>query len=328
MTYILIDSMNTFFRARHVIRGDLELKIDMSIHIMLASMRKAWNLFSGHHVIFCLDGSSWRKEYYSEYKKPRVDLRKKRTVEEKEQDDLFFNAYNKFISYIKENTNCTVLYHPALEADDLIAGWIQKYPDDNHVVISSDSDFLQLLSANVSCYNGVTNTYTTIHGFYDDKNKEILDKKTGKKKQLPDPEWILFEKCIRGDPTDNVFSAYPMVRKTKLLEAFRDRNAKGYAWNNLMLQKFIHHDGTEHRVLDDYNRNKQLIDLTAQPDHIRSLIDSVITENSIQKNVGQVGTKFLKFCGSNNLQKLSEEPHSFSNILNSSLTILENIQNN
>ena len=45
---------------------------------------------------------------------------------------------------------------------------------------------------------------------------------------------MLFEKCMRGDPTDNVFSAFPKVRKTKLLEAFQDRNAQGFIWNNVM----------------------------------------------------------------------------------------------
>ena len=35
MTYILVDTANTFFRARHVIRGDLETKIGMALHLSL-----------------------------------------------------------------------------------------------------------------------------------------------------------------------------------------------------------------------------------------------------------------------------------------------------
>ena len=34
------------------------------------------------------------------------------------------------------------------------------------------------------------------------------DKKTGEVKLPSILEWLLFEKCMRGDP-DNVFSAYP-----------------------------------------------------------------------------------------------------------------------
>ena len=42
MTHILVDTANTFFRARHVTRGDTSEKIGMAIHIMFASIKKAW----------------------------------------------------------------------------------------------------------------------------------------------------------------------------------------------------------------------------------------------------------------------------------------------
>ena len=84
---------------------------------------------------------------------------------------------------------------------------------------------------------------------------------------------------MRGDTSDNVFSAYPGVRvkgtknKVGLQEAFADKSNKGYAWNNLMLQRWVDHEGAEHRVLDDYARNVTLCDLTAQPQNIRKIIN-------------------------------------------------------
>ena len=126
---------------------------------------------------------------------------------------------------------------------------------------------------------------------------------------------------MRGDPTDNVFSAYPGVRKkgTKnkvgLLEAYSDKGRKGYNWNNLMLQQFLHHDGTEHRVLYDYNRNVTLIDLSAQLPEIKLIIKQTITANSYIKNVPQIGSHFLKFCGKHQLIKLSERADMFAQIL-------------
>ena len=72
MTYILVDTANTFFRARHVINGDADIKLGMAFHITLNSIRKAWQQFNGSHVIFCLEGRSWRKDYYAPYK--RIDL--------------------------------------------------------------------------------------------------------------------------------------------------------------------------------------------------------------------------------------------------------------
>ena len=52
MTYILVDTANTFFRARHVVRGSIEDKIGMSLHVLMNSVRKAWKDFDGKHVIF------------------------------------------------------------------------------------------------------------------------------------------------------------------------------------------------------------------------------------------------------------------------------------
>jgi 5'-3' exonuclease len=85
MNYILVDTANTFFRARHVINGDADIKLGMAFHITLNSIRKAWQQFEGSHVIFCLEGRSWRKDYYAPYKRNRSDARAAHT--EKEQDE-------------------------------------------------------------------------------------------------------------------------------------------------------------------------------------------------------------------------------------------------
>ncbi len=127
----------------------------------------------------------------------------------------------------------------------------------------------------------------------------------------------MFEKCIRGDSSDNVFSAYPKVRKNKLEDAFKDKDSKGFAWNNLMLQRWVDHNGEEHRVLDDYERNRQLIDLSHQPDHIKTKIFSTIAENiDKKKNVSQVGIRLLKFCQLYDLKKISDQAQQYAEPLN------------
>jgi 5'-3' exonuclease len=323
MTYIIVDTANTFFRARHVINGDADMKLGMAFHITLNSIKKAWQQFNGSHVVFCLEGRSWRKDYYEPYKRNRSDARAVLTEREQEEDRVFWEAFDKFKDFIQEKTNCTVLQNPRLEADDLIAGWIQRHPEDRHVIISTDTDFVQLIAPNVKQYNGVQECTITHEGYFDDKGKSIIDKKTKEAKAAPDPEWLLFEKCMRGDTSDNVFSAYPGVRtkgtskKVGLTEAFEDRKSKGFAWNNLMLQRWTDHNGVEHRVLEDYNRNRQLIDLTAQPDDVRSVIKETIdTSTAADKNVGQVGVKLMKFCGLYDLKKISEQAHAYAEPLN------------
>ncbi len=327
MTYILVDTANTFFRARHVINSDTDTKLGMAFHITLSSIRKAWKDFNGTHVIFCLEGRSWRKDFYLPYKRNRAEARAAHTVKEAEEEKLFWEAYDTFKEFIENKTNCTVLHNPQLEADDLIAGWIQSHPNDDHVIISTDSDFVQLIAPNVKQYNGVSDVVITHEGYFDAKGKPVKDKKTNEPKAAPDPEWLLFEKCMRGDTTDNIFSAYPGVRtkgsskKVGLQEAFADRSTKGFAWNNLMLQRWTDHEGKEHRVLEDYQRNRILVDLAAQPEEIKSIIKKTIEEKtSNPKNVSQVGIRLMKFCNLFDLQKIADQASSYSEPLNARYT--------
>jgi hypothetical protein len=316
MTYILVDTANTFFRARHVIKGDADTKLGMAFHITLNSIRKAWQDFGGTHVVFCLEGRPWRKDYYTPYKAQRAAARAAKTVKEQEEETLFWESFDAFKDFVTEKTNCTVLQNKQLEADDLIAGFIQSHPNDDHVIISTDTDFVQLIAPNVKQYNGVMEHTITHEGIFDKKNKRVIDNKTKEAKVVPDPKWLLFEKCIRGDTSDNVFSAYPKVRKNKLEEAFKDRDSKGFAWNNLMLQRWVDHNGAEHRVLEDYERNRKLIDLTQQPTDIRNIITETIIDGIKPKEVTQVGIRLLKFAQLYDLQKISDQAASYADPLN------------
>jgi len=323
MNYILVDTANTFFRARHVINGDADIKLGMAFHITLNSIKKAWQDFNGSHVVFCLEGRSWRKDYYKPYKAQRAAARAAHTEREADEEKIFWEAFDTFKDFIKDKTNCTVMQHPRLEADDLIAGWIQSHPNDNHIIISTDTDFVQLIAPNVRQYNGVMETTITHEGIFDAKGKRVIDKKTQEPKAVPDPQWLLFEKCMRGDTSDNVFSAYPGVRekgtknKIGLREAFGDRDTKGFNWNNMMLQRWTDHEGNEHRVRDDYERNRVLIDLSAQPEDIKTIMAETIAEaTSANKNISQVGIRLIKFCNLYDLKKISDQAQAYAEPLN------------
>jgi 5'-3' exonuclease len=323
MNYILVDTANTFFRARHVINGDADIKLGMAFHITLNSVKKAWQDFDGSHVIFCLEGRSWRKDFYAPYKAQRTAARAAHTEKEADEEKIFWEAFDTFKDFIIEKTNCTVMQHPRLEADDLIAGWIQGHPNDNHIIISTDTDFVQLIAPNVKQYNGVMETTITDKGIFDAKGKLVIDKKTQLPKPIPDPEWLLFEKCVRGDTSDNVFSAYPGVRtkgtskKVGLQEAFADRQDKGFNWNNLMLQRWTDHNGDEHRVLEDYERNRRLIDLSHQPEDIKEIIkEAIASGTSANKNISQVGIRLIKFCALYDLKKISDQAQAYAEPLN------------
>jgi 5'-3' exonuclease len=313
MRYVLIDTANMFFRARHAAyrAADSWEKVGYALHITLSSINKVCRRFEADHVVFCLEGRSWRKDFYKPYKANRAVARAALNETEQEEEKIFWETYDLFSKYLQEQTNCSVIRHEHAEADDIIARWIALHPTDQHTIISSDTDFVQLVAENVDQYNGISDELITLKGIYDAKGREVIDKKTKQPKTVPDPNWLLFEKCMRGDPTDNVFSAFPGVRtkgtknKIGLTEAFADRNNQGFAWNNLMLQQWVDHNGTEHRVLDDYKRNQILIDLTAQPVDLKAKFDQAICEQISHKDIGQVGVRFLKFCAKFDLQTLS-----------------------
>ena len=324
MRYLLMDLSNTFFRARHTAHRaqDSWEKVGYTLHITLSSINRVMRRFPSDHVVFALEGRSWRKDVYAPYKRNRAEARAALTDAQQEEDRMFWETYDHLTEYLRDNTNCSVLRHPTAEADDIIARWIDLHPQDEHVIVSSDTDFVQLLSERVTQYNGITDEHITCAGIFDEHCRPVLDRRTKQPKTPPDPQWLLFEKCMRGDPTDNVFSAYPGVRvkgtknRVGLQEAFEDRERQGYAWNNLMLQRWTDHDGVEHRVLDDYNRNRQLIDLRAQPPEIQLAIDQAIQEQVRHHDVGQVGVRFMKFCARFELTRLSEQAQHIAAWLN------------
>ena len=244
-TYLLVDTMNTFFRARHVVRGDVSEKVGMAIHITLNAINKCYKQFNADHVVFALEGRSWRKDFYTPYKKNRSDKRAALTPKEVEEDTAFFDA----------------------------------------------------------------------------KGNPVIDKKTKAPKGASNIDWIIFDKSMRGDPSDIIFSAYPGVRekgtknKTGLLEAYSDKETRGFAWNNLMLQRWTDHNGEEHRVLDDYERNVTLVDLTAQPTEIRDYVDDIIAEHAVAKNKSMVGAHFMKFCGKWDMQRIADNATQFAELL-------------
>ena len=312
-TFIHTDGQNLFHRQINMTNPALGLDsaIGMALHMILYSMRKEWNTFNGTHCVFYMEGHSWRKKVYPEYKANRTVALQALTEREQEDREILQGAFDDLVDFIDTYTNITVLQNPRAEADDMIARWIQLHPNDKHVVISSDSDFQQLIAENTMIYNGIAGLLYTNKGIFD-KDGKIAKNKTGQDLAIPDPQWILFEKCLRGDAGDNVMSAYPGVRTKKLIEAYNNRHDKGYAWNNIMLSKWVDHEGVERRVRDDYERNRMLIDLTQQPsDLIEKWNLAIINEVRVEPKK-QVGIALMRFCNQHGLIKIEKNTGDYS----------------
>lgn len=342
-TYVIVDAHNLFHRAKHVTMGDAATKAGMALHIAFNSFRKLWRDFHATHVVVAVDKSSWRKEVYPDYKAHRRVQEALRTKSEREEDELYFDAMKHFLEFLKKRTNVTVLESPGCEADDFVARWIELHPNDQHIIMSGDSDFYQLLSDNVKIYDGVKGWTISKDEVLDDKGQpatkertvtEKLTSKTGKVREVkkkvtesispPDPEYELFKKIIRGDSSDNIMSAKPGVRengsskKPGIKEAYDDRVGRGYDWTLFMNDEWEDHEGKIHRVQDAYRFNQKLIDLTCQPDEIKELMDAVILEAVQEPKKSGVGIYFLKFCEEMALPNLARNPNEYASLLQAS----------
>jgi len=83
-----------------------------------------------------------------------------------------------------------------------------------------------------------------------------------------------------------------------------------------MLQRWTDHNDVEHRVRDDYERNRTLIDLTAQPLEFRNATDNIIKTGVSKEKVAQVGVHFMRFCGKYELNRISDQADVYSKWLN------------
>ncbi len=67
-SYALIDTANTFFRARHVAsrNSDPEEKAAFALHLTLASVNQVVRNYGIDHVVFCLEGKTLKGAYQLE----------------------------------------------------------------------------------------------------------------------------------------------------------------------------------------------------------------------------------------------------------------------
>lgn len=334
MKFAIIDINNLVHRAKHVIQNydSFDECVGLVLTIVFNSIKKTYDRFGAEHCVACFDSYSWRKKLYEGYKANREKDFNNLSLQKIEEHDIIKTVLNDLRHFLKDFTNVTVLDAESIEADDFVARWVQLHDDDafTHVIISGDGDFKQLVNKNVELFNPLTpNTLYTVDGIFifdgkktskkltvqkhDQPWKVKMNKKTGQPETF-EPEWELFKKCIRGDPSDNIKSAFPRVRETKMREAWEDKG--GLEWNNFINEMWGPEDARQ-SVRKRYDLNRKLIDLTQQPEHIISIIDNAMVEALTKERKQMVGTYFTKFCSRYRLNNLMNQSDSIVRILSS-----------
>ena len=344
MKYLIVDIANQL-NCNSFVRAEPELVPVAAITITMNNIVKLFDQYKCNHVVICCEGGSWRKIIYPEYKANRTVKKLLQTEKEKETSRFFFDETDKFINFIQEKTNATVLKAPGVEGDDFVARWIDTHPNDEHIILSNDSDFIQLLSDNVEIYNPSDKYLLSKNFALDDDGsiayveRIITEEKNGVKVKMkksfpvsvPNPEYELFKKCIRGDSGDNIMSAYPRCsekgtkNKIGIIGAFEDRHDKGIQWNMFMLHEWEKvvgkkEDGTpilkKVRVLDEYNRNVELINLRNQPEEIINLMDETIKLEENKQRRFSVGFDLIRICNDLGLGKIQQNVTEYARPLN------------
>ncbi|MCK9369605.1 hypothetical protein M0R04_06830 [Candidatus Dojkabacteria bacterium] len=298
--YLLMDISNLLHRTFFAQTGeDDETLAGLACHMALTTLNKYYKQYKPRKkVVMLFDRSSWRKEYTNEHdflKPYKGNRRQDMTPAQKLKYERFCNHLKEFEALITKHTTIVTLFGDRLEADDLIAGFVQREREDNIVIITADSDMAQLLKYNnVEVISPIT-----------DKPQATLEKYDN------DAEYYLFFKCIRGDASDNVASAFPRVRATKIKEVYDNAlDGDGYKYVNFMNEQWTDQNKRKFTVGEMFKHNQILIDLECQPDDIKKIISEVITtELDLKKHFSYF--HILKFIGKYKLKKLADTIDNF-----------------
>lgn len=292
MKYLVFDISNMLYRTFFVQRQETdETLAGLATHTALVTLNKYFKKYKPHKVVMAFDRKSWRKEYTASdeciSKKPyKGNRRQDMTPAQQEKYARFIDHMKEFEALIENYTTIITLVEQDLEADDLIAGFCQQEASEDNeiIIISTDTDLLQL------------KRYENVAVISPANDKEqMLDEFDN------DPLYYVFQKCIRGDATDNVQSAFPGVRQTRIKKAFTDP----FERVSLMKELWTNENKVQFRVQDLFEENQKLIDLEKQPDDIRQLIELSV-KAAVRRKRDFSMFFILKFIGKYKLIKIKE----------------------
>jgi len=308
MKRLVVDTSNILFRvaaANSKHNSGAEDLAGLCMHSSLNTLKSHYRKIKPDQVAVAFEGSkNWRKDYT----RSDVCISKRLYKGNRVSDDskvAFYELMSAFEELARKHTSLVCLSHPRLEGDDSIAAYVQHFSavGDEVVILSGDKDFIQLLKLpGVSLVNP------------DDGKLRGWDKETGEK---IDPEFFMFEKAIRGDSGDNVLTASPRERITRITKAYTDE----YERTNLMNKTWEFADpatGVKRtlRVGDMYEENQKLMNLERQPADIREIMSKMV-EHEIVHHGNFSFFHFTKFCAKFGLKRIADDAQHFIELFSS-----------
>lgn len=276
MNILVIDGNNLVFRFAAAMKNSTKEKI---ISTMLNNIRSEVNKRNIEFLLVACDygASSFRTKIFPEYKAQRKKQREKTPADIKATEKRY-EVINEFIQVLRI-LGIPIFYKYGIEADDLIA-FVATYTQEPVTIISTDKDFLQLVSPKVTVYSPV---------------KDIEYKPNVLLKDLPflKPSdlraYLVLLKTISGDNSDNIPNIPKVGEVTcnKILEQF---------FTNTLTDK---HKEILQENAEQLKLNRQLVDLTRLPLDFQDMIYKELL------NCLQVAYKMSQ--NSENLSRISEK---------------------
>jgi len=234
-----------------VITQKLEVNEDLIRHMILNSIRMYNKKFRdeyGQMVIAC-DNSTWRRDYFPNYKYKRRESREQSTMDWTE----IFRIITSVREDLKEHFPYKVISVAKAEADDIIGTLVletQEFGKNEPVmIVSADKDFVQLHK-----FNNVKQYSPMLKKFMVEKN----------------PRTFLMEHIFKGDSGDGVPNI--LSPDNTFVDSIRQSpvtKKKIDAWLEGIDNLESVMDSDTYR---NYVRNKKLIDLTETPEVVKQEI--------------------------------------------------------
>lgn len=244
-------------------------------HMILNSIRMYNKKFRDEYgqVVIACDASTWRREYFPNYKFKRREGR-----EESDQNwDEIFRIINQVRDEIKQNFPYKVIHIDGCEADDIIgtlAEQTQEFGKHEPVmIVSSDKDFVQL------------HKYNNVRQFSPMQKKFVQDK---------NPRMYLFEHVLKGDSGDgvpNVLSDDHVFVNGERQRPVTKKRIEEWLEHAEDLEQFM-----DENTYRNYIRNRNLIDLSYTPVHLKEAIINSYEEEAVGKNRTVLNYLIKKRC--------------------------------
>lgn len=256
MRILYFDGMNAMWRANIKFGASKDDKDDSyaMTYNFIRNMKATVEQFKPDKVYFVLEGKpEFRYNLLSSYKANRIV----KTAAQQEVRDLF--RENKYKIYeLLEFLPVTVISHTDYECDDVINTLVKKNKEHENIVISNDSDYIQMLQV-----NGL--------------NVQIYNPFTKKFMEAPACDYIQF-KALKGDTSDNI----PGIMGPKKAE------------KTLAKENFV--DGLSAEDISIYQRNMVLISfVTIKSDNMTEENKWKVQEHSFNEEKLLIKFKELEF---------------------------------